>query len=115
MAQADKDTKTATQKEFVSEALGETFVLRRTKVSDKFTIAARQSVYLRGVDPKVVNYEAQTLSYICAALGTMLVSPPVYDFSEVVDEQAMVDVFEAWDAWNRSFRSPQPAGTASAS
>ena len=97
-----------TQKEFVSAGLKETFVLRGTKVADKFTIAARQSVYLRGMDPKVINREAQDFSYICATLGVVLVSPPTYDFSEVRDETALLTLWEEWDEWNRSFRSPEP-------
>lgn len=104
-----------TEKQFVNEALGETFTLRRTKVSDKFAIAARQSVLLRGLQVAAANQEARDLSYVVATLGQVCVSPAKYDFAEIVDETALFVLWNQWDEWNGSFRSPQPTGDQSAS
>jgi type VI protein secretion system component VasF len=98
------------EKQFVSAALEETFTLRRTKVADKFVIATKQALLLRGQQVTAMNREAQDLSYVIATLSTVCIAPLKYDFGEIVDETALYALWNEWDEWNSSFRSTQPSG-----
>jgi hypothetical protein len=65
-------------KDFASEELGTSFILRRTKVLDGIEIGNRQNILLGGRNVNSVNYDAQTMSYVIATLSTVLIDPCDY-------------------------------------
>ena len=101
------DTNKMRQKAFTSAPLDTTFVLRASKAIDKISIGTHQTALLGGIAPTSVNREAMEMSFVIAALSTVLIDPRDFDFSTVEDEDTLFELYKEWREWNLSFR-PTP-------
>ncbi|MHB1418299.1 MAG: hypothetical protein ACYCX4_01740 [Bacillota bacterium] len=85
-----------------------TFALRRPSLPDRLQISVRTARYLQGQDN--VDVAGENLAIMFATLDIAIVKKPDdFDWSQVYDYDDLMELYNEWLEFDKSFRKPVEA------